>query len=229
MPLTFNSPLVTILVFLSLQFHAILGNDSVRTRHQSPADSVADSDTVPVERPSINSTSYPGEQLLFSDDFDEFDLATWQHELTMGGGGNWEFEFYSQTEQANIHSAACLLSFSHLLVRSLCCVVSANNRSNSFVDDSVLYLQPTLTRDLIGEQNVQGGYTVSSLPSPPRGALESVHEYTHSPCSCLCTDGHVGLLSSGYVHWQFVLRLLPYVWRRWQRDQPDTVCTYPHG
>ena len=37
---------------------------------------------------------------------------------------------------------------------------SANNRSNSFVDDSVLYLQPTLTRDLIGEANVQSGYTM---------------------------------------------------------------------
>lgn len=25
--------------------------------------------------------------LIFYDDFDEFDLSVWEHELTMGGGG----------------------------------------------------------------------------------------------------------------------------------------------
>jgi hypothetical protein len=29
-----------------------------------------------------------------------------------------------------------------------------NNRSNSFVEDGVLYLQPTLTSDTIGKENV---------------------------------------------------------------------------
>ena len=29
-----------------------------------------------------------------------------------------------------------------------------NNRSNSYVEDGVLYLQPTLTADTIGEENV---------------------------------------------------------------------------
>ena len=42
--------------------------------------------------------------------------------------------------------------------------MSANNRSNSFVDDSILYIKPTLTRDNIGEENVQSGYTVNSTP-----------------------------------------------------------------
>jgi len=34
------------------------------------------------------------ETLVFSDDFDKFNLKTWKHEITMGGGGNWEFELY---------------------------------------------------------------------------------------------------------------------------------------
>lgn len=32
--------------------------------------------------------------LIFSDDFDKFDFKTWKHEITMSGGGNWEFEWY---------------------------------------------------------------------------------------------------------------------------------------
>jgi hypothetical protein len=31
--------------------------------------------------------------LVFSDDFTSFDLSVWQHEITLGGGGNWEFEW----------------------------------------------------------------------------------------------------------------------------------------
>jgi len=50
------------------------------------------------------------ETLIFSDDFDKFDLKTWKHEITMGGGGNWEFEIYR------------------------------NNRTNSFVQDGQLFL-----------------------------------------------------------------------------------------
>ena len=34
------------------------------------------------------------ETLIFEDNFDEFDLKRWKHEITMGGGGNWEFEMY---------------------------------------------------------------------------------------------------------------------------------------
>jgi len=58
---------------------------------------------------------------VWSDEFDEFDLSRWQHEITAGGGGNFEFEYYT------------------------------NNRSNSYVRDSVLYLKPTLLADKIGE------------------------------------------------------------------------------
>lgn len=56
----------------------------------------------------------------WSDDFDSLDMATWQHELTMGGGGNWEFEMYY------------------------------NNRTSSFVKDSILYIEPILTEEVFG-------------------------------------------------------------------------------
>lgn len=45
----------------------------------------------------------------------------------MGGGGNWEFEYYT------------------------------NNRTNSFVKDGTLHLQPTLTEDTIGLDTLQHG------------------------------------------------------------------------
>ena len=44
---------------------------------------------------------------------------------------NWEFEYY------------------------------INNRSNSYVRNSVLYIQPTLTADTIGEANVVNGYDMN--------------------------------------------------------------------
>lgn len=50
------------------------------------------------------------EQIIFQDDFNTLNFTTWQHEITMGGGGNWEFEMY------------------------------LNNRTNSFVKDGVLHL-----------------------------------------------------------------------------------------
>eukprot|EP00732_Lithocolla_globosa_P003175 Lithocolla_globosa_v1_NODE_2409_length_2018_cov_37.605706.p1 type:complete len:361 gc:universal NODE_2409_length_2018_cov_37.605706:1176-94(-) len=76
-------------------------------------------------------------RLIKEDSFDEFDLSFWQHEITLGGGGNWEFQYYS------------------------------NNRSTSFVEDSVLYLKPQMTADVIGEQNVQGGYLMDLWGSSP--------------------------------------------------------------
>lgn len=30
--------------------------------------------------------------VLFADEFNELDNEKWQHEITLGGGGNWEFE-----------------------------------------------------------------------------------------------------------------------------------------
>eukprot|EP01083_Nonionella_stella_P050249 133712_1 len=55
--------------------------------------------------------------LIFDEEFNEFNLSRWQHEITLSGGGNWEFEYYT------------------------------NNRSNSYVKDGVLYIKPTLTNN----------------------------------------------------------------------------------
>ncbi|KAI8916967.1 putative glucan binding protein [Powellomyces hirtus] len=61
--------------------------------------------------------------------FDRLDTKVWKHDVTMSGGGNWEFEWYT------------------------------NNRTNSYTKDGSLYLHPTLTADNIGAANVVNGYT----------------------------------------------------------------------
>ena len=88
-------------------------------------------------RTPIDARHYAAEKLIFSDDFNELDLSVWEHELTMGGGGNWEFELYD------------------------------NRRNNSFVRSSILYVKPTLTADYLGEANVRSGYTVDMWGSSP--------------------------------------------------------------
>jgi len=35
-------------------------------------------------------TTYPGETLIFYDDFSKLNLKKWKHDLTLSGGGNWE-------------------------------------------------------------------------------------------------------------------------------------------
>ena len=64
------------------------------------------------------------ETLVFQDNFDTLDTSKWRHDITLGGGGNWEFEMYY------------------------------NNRSNSYAKDGILYIQPTLTADNIGEYSI---------------------------------------------------------------------------
>eukprot|EP00164_Ancoracysta_twista_P006269 GFYU01008709.1.p1 GENE.GFYU01008709.1~~GFYU01008709.1.p1 ORF type:complete len:388 (-),score=122.60 GFYU01008709.1:71-1234(-) len=96
--------------------------------------------TSTTEATSLNASPY-----LFSDEFDEFDLSMWKHELTMGGGGNWEFEMY------------------------------VNNRTNSYVKDSVLYIKPTLTADNIGEANLHSGFTMDMWGSSPADQCTGEH------------------------------------------------------
>mgnify|MGYP000874438770 CR=1 FL=1 len=72
-------------------------------------------------------TASAAEKLIFEDNFDSFDLKTWEHELTLSGGGNWEFQWY------------------------------VNNRSNSYVKNGVLYIKPTFTEDAIGTQTLNNG------------------------------------------------------------------------
>ena len=77
----------------------------------------------------INAQANYGE-LIFSDEFDTFDLAKWKHDLTLSGGGNWEFQLYH------------------------------NNRTNSYVRDGALFIKPTLTADRIGDANLRNGFTM---------------------------------------------------------------------
>jgi len=76
---------------------------------------------------SSASLALAAETIIFQDDFDKLNFTTWEHELTMGGGGNWEFEWY------------------------------VNNRSNSYVRNSTLFIKPTLTEDAIGDVTLRSG------------------------------------------------------------------------
>ncbi len=59
---------------------------------------------------SIGST-----KLIFEDDFNTLDLHKWRHDITLQGGGNWEFQLYD------------------------------NNRSTTWAKDSKLNIRPILT------------------------------------------------------------------------------------
>ncbi len=67
-------------------------------------------------------------KLVFEDNFTSFDFTKWKHDITLSGGGNWEFQLYD------------------------------NNRSTSFVKNGTLNIRPVLTEDKIGAQNVRAGY-----------------------------------------------------------------------
>jgi len=66
--------------------------------------------------------------LIFEDNFNDFDLKTWQHEVNMAGGHNWEFQWY------------------------------VNNRSNSYTLDGKLFITPTLTETVMSEPALRGAY-----------------------------------------------------------------------
>ncbi|XP_053602963.1 beta-1,3-glucan-binding protein-like isoform X2 [Plodia interpunctella] len=88
-------------------------------------------------------SSFCSGDLIFSDDFNEFDLERWQHENTLAGGGNWEFQYYS------------------------------NNRTNSFVHSGLLFIRPSLTSDQFGvpflssgHLNIEGGAPADRCTNP---------------------------------------------------------------
>jgi len=103
---------------------------------------------------------YSNEKVIFEDDFKEFDLEKWQHEITMGGGGNWEFQHYT------------------------------NNRTNSYVHDETLYLKPTLTSDMIGEENVVNGHTMEIWGASPADACTGNQYY-----GCSRTSNGVNIIN----------------------------------
>jgi len=65
--------------------------------------------------------------IILDENFDYIDYDFWQHEITMSGGGNWEFQVYH------------------------------NNRSNSYVKDGILYIMPGLLSDIRGEEFLSTG------------------------------------------------------------------------
>jgi len=87
------------------------------------------------------------ETIIFQDDFDTFDMVTWKHELTFSGEGNWEFEQY------------------------------VNNRTNSYVRNGTLFIKPSFTNDVIGDQNLYGPYTASAWGSEPADLCTSNSDY----------------------------------------------------
>ncbi|CAH1367168.1 unnamed protein product [Tenebrio molitor] len=81
--------------------------------------------------------------LIFEDNFDELDMQKWQHESTLAGGGNWEFEWYT------------------------------NSRENSYTEDGFLNIKPTLVSDETGEDflssgllNIDGGSPAEECTNP---------------------------------------------------------------
>jgi hypothetical protein len=69
--------------------------------------------------------------LVFEDDFSgsDIDSSTWTHEVDMGGFGNGEFE------------------------------MTTGSSNNSFIRNNQLYILPTLTSDVIGQNAIFNGYT----------------------------------------------------------------------
>ncbi|XP_065094019.1 beta-1,3-glucan-binding protein-like [Ochlerotatus camptorhynchus] len=70
---------------------------------------------------------YCSGDLIFEDNFDYLDLEKWEHENTLAGGGNWEFQWYT------------------------------NHRSNSYCENGIFYIRPTLVADDTGEAFLSSG------------------------------------------------------------------------
>lgn len=87
--------------------------------------------------------SFHSGDLIFEEHFDELDFEKWQHENTLAGGGNWEFQWYN------------------------------NNRTNSFIEDGRLHIRPTLLSEEFGEGflssgnlNLHGGAPADQCTNP---------------------------------------------------------------
>ena len=87
------------------------------------------------------------EKLIFHESFDELDLTRWEHALTMSGGGDdWEFQMYY------------------------------NNRTNSYVQNSTLFIQPTLTIDVVGDISSEGS-SIDIWGNSPSNLCTSNEDY----------------------------------------------------
>ncbi len=68
--------------------------------------------------------------LIFEENFDALNLSKWRHEVTMAGGGNFEFQWY------------------------------VNDRLNSYTTGGVLHIKPSFTSDIFGEEFITSGRVV---------------------------------------------------------------------
>ncbi|KAL7423010.1 hypothetical protein Q5752_002308 [Cryptotrichosporon argae] len=69
--------------------------------------------------------------LVLNDDFSTLDTSVWTREVRLDGYGNGEFEWTTASD------------------------------NNSFVEDGILYLVPTLTADVLGADAITNGYTLN--------------------------------------------------------------------
>ncbi|CAD7089079.1 unnamed protein product [Hermetia illucens] len=76
---------------------------------------------------AVHSNVFCSGDLIFEDNFDWLDQGKWKHEVTLGGGGNWEFQWY------------------------------VKDSSNSYTENGVLHIKPTLTSEVLGEGFLTSG------------------------------------------------------------------------
>lgn len=69
--------------------------------------------------------------LLLNDNFDTLDTKIWQREVRLDGYGTGSFQWTTASD------------------------------NNSFVDDGILYIVPTLSSDVLGEEAISNGYTLN--------------------------------------------------------------------
>jgi len=105
----------------------ILGATQAPVATSAPGATSAPVTSAPATPAPIPPTPTPtGPRMIFQDEFNKLDFSVWEHELTLAGDGNFCFQQY------------------------------ANNRTNSYVKNGILYLKPTLTSAIIGEGAVAG-------------------------------------------------------------------------
>jgi len=76
---------------------------------------------------SVNSQSNVRGELIFDEEFNTIDESKWTHFVSGWRGGNWEFQYYR------------------------------NDRKNSYVQDGVLHIKPSLTADEFGDDFLYSG------------------------------------------------------------------------
>ncbi|KAG0238667.1 hypothetical protein BGW41_008042 [Actinomortierella wolfii] len=99
----------------------------------------------PADTESLSASS--ADCLIFHDEFDKLDNSVWKHDITMSGGGNYEFQLYH------------------------------NNRTNTFVKNGIFYIKPTLTDERIGKQGLMNGGVLDMWGADPGTACTGNYNY----------------------------------------------------